>query len=73
MKTRNWENVIDEMGRFCIIVRATPIPSPLRDGLIIDIVVDDYFLLAEFARRYDICIADLQRDFVRLMVHRKRE
>ena len=73
MKIRNWENVIDEMGGFCIIVRATPIPNPLRDGLIIDIVVDDYFLLAEFSKRYDICIADLERDFVRLMVHRKRE
>lgn len=73
MKIRNCENVIDEMGEFCIIVRAMPIQSPLRDGLIVDIMVENYALFAEFSRRYDICMTDLQGDFVRLMIHRKRK
>lgn len=72
MNVKNWENVIDEMGEFCIIIRTMALDNMLRDGLVADVYVENYGKLADFALRYDICMITLQEDFVRLMVHMKR-
>ena len=72
MIVKNWENVIDEMGEFCIVVRTITIDNMLRDGLIADIHVEDYSRLVDFTTRYEVCMITLQDNFVRLLVHIKR-
>lgn len=71
MNVKNWENVIDEIGEFCIVVRSVSLDNMLRDGLVVDICIEDYEGLAEFTRRYEVCMIALRDNFVRLVVHIK--
>lgn len=72
MTVKNWENVIDEIGCFSIIVRSMVLDRMLKGGIVVDIYVEDYSHLADFTYEYDVCMITLRGDFVRLVVHEKR-
>ena len=65
------EQVLDALGSAGIIVRVVSLEKALRDGLVVDICVDDYNELAIFCRSYQVVMLPLVREFVRLMIMEK--
>ena len=72
MSVMNWENVVDEMGEFCIVVRSMTMGNMLRNGLLADIYIESYEKLVDFTTKYEVCMVTLQGNFVRLLIHIKR-
>lgn len=60
--------VVDELGCVGVIVRTVELDTLLRWGLVVDLYVEDYGMLADFCGRYQVTMVTLRGDFVRLMV-----